>query len=124
MHMPASCGQLLVSWVLFAAGMVLIGRYEHVGFLLALLPLAVCQKIRVQHDRLMLERCRESRPWQVFALLYYAILLIIVAVGISRGVDFVNYPLVAVVVAVMLPFLVAMAAADRALCMRIKGSTK
>jgi hypothetical protein len=111
-----SCGQLVASWLLMLVGFGLICRFEHLGFLMAFLPLLGAQRIRDDHDREIMKRCRDNTAWTVFAATYYFGLLAAAVEAVWRHHILANDSIGLLMVLFFVPFLIAMLAADHAVC--------
>lgn len=115
-----SCKSLFISWSLAVIGLWLMTSYGHIGLLLALVPLAIAQNMRLEHDRAMYQRIRESKGWMGFAMLYYVLLLVVVVLSLARGTRLEDLPFVYFVILIMFPIFVAMIANDLRICKRPK----
>jgi peptidoglycan/LPS O-acetylase OafA/YrhL len=111
-----TCGQLVASWLLMVLGFALISRYEHLGFLMAFLLLIGAQRIRDDHDREIIERCRNNPVWKAFAAIYYFGLLAVAVEAVWHHHDLANDSIGILMVLFFFPFLIAMLAADYAVC--------
>ncbi|MBI3546324.1 MAG: hypothetical protein HY081_06985 [Gammaproteobacteria bacterium] len=110
------CRKLLASWALTAIALLLMARYGHLGLLMAIVPAAIAQNIRLAHDKAAFERLREKKFWKSFALLYYLALLFVTIFALTRDIRLDELPIVAFIVMVMFPIFVAMIVSDFQLC--------
>jgi quinol-cytochrome oxidoreductase complex cytochrome b subunit len=97
-------------------GFGLIFHYEHLGFLLAFPLLVGAQRIRDDHDRDTVARCKENPLWKGFALIYYFGLLTVCVAGVLRHRDVTNQPLGVLLILFFFPFIIAMLLADHGVC--------
>jgi ABC-type xylose transport system permease subunit len=114
----ATCSDLVWSWVLGITGLTIIGLYGRVGFILALAPVAIAHRLRHERDREVFENYRGCTACKVFAVLYYVLLLIVVAAESARGVHVIDLPLGVLIGALSFPYVIGMLVADYRTCSR------
>jgi hypothetical protein len=117
-----TCKALVFSWLLGIGGLTLMNRFGHLGFVLALGPLAVAQHLRGDHDKQMLDRYRDSTWAKGFALVYYMIIFAACAIALSRRKDPGSLPSGVIMVAFFFPFIVGMLVTDHATCSQRVGT--
>lgn len=115
-----TCGKLLATWFLAGIAIFLMARFEQVGVLMAILPIGIAQNMRLEHDRSYYAYFRENRIWQIFAAVYYFVLLVVALVAVPRGVRLMDLPLVAFIIMIMCPFLFIMIYGDMKTCGQVK----
>jgi len=112
------CRALLISWTLAAVGVYLISVFERGGVLLAIIPIAIAQNMRLAHDQIMFERIRHSSWWMRFSGVYYFVLLMVSIVSVRKDIQLIDMPFIYFVLMILFPFLLAMIVNDLAQCSR------
>lgn len=84
------CRKLRSSWILICIGLFFMFTFEQMGVLLAILPFAVAQNVRLEHDKVLLNRCKENQLAMFFVATYYLLLLCFVVAAIMKGIDIVR----------------------------------
>lgn len=110
------CRKLLVSWSLTIVGLLLMTVYGHFGLIMAIVPVAIAQNMRREHDKGVLERFREQKIWKGFALAYYVGLLIVTIIALVRGIRLDQLPILLFIIMIMFPVFVGMIANDLRVC--------
>lgn len=110
------CRKLLVSWSLTIVGLLLMTFYGHFGLIMAIVPVAIAQNMRREHDKGVLERFREQKIWKGFALAYYVGLLIVTIIALVRGIRLDQLPILLFIIMIMFPVFVGMIANDLRVC--------
>ena len=104
-------------------GLVLMGRYGNAGFIVALPLMWGAQRIRLEHDREWLERCKGNSLYMGGALAYYVLVLsVAIPMMLHRHNPMAEFGFAGPIVGVFLPFFVGMLAADHRICS--KNSSK
>jgi hypothetical protein len=111
-----SCRSLLISWLCIATGVLLMDRYGNPGWFAALLPMGIALWIRVEYDKATFAGLRGRGNWQVFAFVYYALLLLFVVVATLRHIRLDGAPFFVELLVLLFPALAWMVAADYQVC--------
>lgn len=112
------CRKLLVSWGLVGVGLLLMARFGQPGLLMAIVPIAFAQNLRLEHDRAAFERLYDNRIWTSFALLYYLVLSVVTIVSLMRDIRLDDLPIVSFIIMMMFPIIVGMIVSDLNVCLR------
>jgi biotin transporter BioY len=102
-----------MSWVLIALGASIFYKYPTYGVVVAFIPFAVAAYLRGTHDRTLTEKLFRNSLWKLFALVYYAVLLILALLYASYVYSISN---VWSALLIFLPFLVGMVVNDLLYC--------
>lgn len=111
-----SCLTLLVSWILLGSALLLAQQFGQLGLVAGLVPIGIAQRLRLAHDRALLERVRTHSGWITFILLYYAIFGVVVVVSAVKGIKLYHLPLVMFLLVIFFPILVACVVNDLKTC--------
>lgn len=116
MH-PPTCRQLLLSWLLGAAAVLAMQEFGHAGVFATMLLIPVWERMRGTHDRDIADQLFRGRGVApVLTAIYYLCACIGAMVAVSHGERFEALPFWEMLVVLMLPVLLAMVAADHAVC--------
>lgn len=100
------------------AGLALMGRYGNAGFIVALPLMWGAQRIRLEHDREWLERCKGNSLCMAGALAYYVLVLAVLASMMLHHHDpMAEFGFAGLILAVFLPIFVGMLSADYGVCL-------
>lgn len=121
MH-PPTCRQLLLSWLLGAAAVLAMQEFGHAGVFATMLLIPVWERIRGAHDRHIADQLFRSRgAAPVLTAIYYLCVFIGAMHLVSHGERLEALPFGELLVVLMLPVLLAMVAADHAVCRASEG---
>ncbi len=72
---------LMLSWIFFGAGFYV---YENGGLAISFIPFAIAAAMRGDRDKIIGEKLKTRKSWQVFFLLYLLFILLISIVYTER----------------------------------------
>jgi len=69
-----NCMMLMLSWIFFGVGFYV---YENAGLAISFIPFALAAAIRGNRDKIISEKLRTQKIWQVYFLLYLLVILLL-----------------------------------------------
>ncbi len=76
-----NCMMLMLSWILFGVGFYV---YENEGLAISFIPFAVAAAIRGDRDKIIGEKLKTQKSWQVLFLLYLLVILLIAIIYMDK----------------------------------------
>ncbi len=104
---------MLISWVMIALGAGIFYEYPTYGVVIAFIPFGVAAYLRGTHDRTLKEKLFSNSLWKLFALVYYAVLLILALLYASYVF---SISIIWSAILIFLPFFVGMVVNDITCC--------
>ncbi len=116
-----NCKKLIFSWVLISIGVIFISVFEQAGVFMAVVPLAIAQNIRIDHDLSYYRYFRTNRIWQTGTAVYYLLLLGVSVVAVMIDLRLMNIPLILFIAMMICPFIFIMAYGDIKGCRQVEN---
>ncbi len=121
MENKPSCRALMTSWVLAILMIALVGIYGRTGLFFGLILLLVGERIRGDHDRLLVQRILQHQKWRIFFIGYYLLFLgPIVIYSVLEHIYLSNLPIALFVLMIGFPVIIAVLINDVTICLRNK----